>query len=235
MIPNAPPALLNPRRGSVERWQTRSRVRLILIVGLAATLALHLFDHAAFDYFLEPEFRAFGVNLPDWYHVFRQFGNMMTWVFIALAFWGADARRTGRVLARPAWSRAAYLTLASAGAGLVAEIGKVLVARERPISGASIEYQGYVHHWPLIDPLLGQTNLGFPSSHTAVAFGAAFAIARLLPGTFPAMLLLAMGCGWSRMLMGAHFLTDVAGGIVLAWAWVVWLPTPGSVPARARP
>lgn len=232
MITAAPPLLLNPRRGPIERWQARSRIMLILVAGGLVTLALHPFDRAAFGYFLKPELREFGVNLPDWYHVLRQFGNMMTWALVALAVWGVDARTAGRVLAPAAWHRAAYLAFASAGAGLVAEIGKVVVARERPISGASIDYQGYVHHWPLIDPILGQGNLGFPSSHTAVAFGAAFALARLLPGSFPVMILLAIGCAWTRLLMGAHFLTDVAGGIALAWAWVVWMPTAWTHPPR---
>ena len=104
---------------------------------------------------------------------------------------------------------------------------KLVVARERPISGGSIDYQGYVQHIPIIDPLLGQGNLGFPSSHTAVAFGAAFTLARIFPGSINVMIFMALGCAWTRMIMGAHFLTDVAGGIAVAWVWTLWLrPAP---------
>ncbi|MEO1585262.1 MAG: phosphatase PAP2 family protein [Planctomycetota bacterium] len=228
MLPVQTPKLLSPRTGPVADWQARARWHLIAALGMPALALLHILDEPAFHYFLRPVYKLRdlqppGFMLPDWYQVLRQAGNLELWIIIALIFWGVGARRVGRVFHPRAYRSAWLLFLGSAGAGILAELGKLIVARERPISGASIDYQGYVHHWPLIDPLLGQGNLGFPSSHAAVAFGAALTLARLIPGTLPVMLLLALGCAWTRMLMGAHFLTDVAGGALLAWIWVTWL------------
>lgn len=228
MLRAAPPKLLDARAGTIDAWQARARWHVIAAITMPVIALLHLFDEWAFYYFLEPVFRVKelqppGFFLPDWYQVLRQAGNLELWIVLSLMLWGVDAARVGRVLTPGAFRRGWLLLAGSAGAGIVAEFGKLVVARERPITGGSIDYQGYVHHWPLIDPLLGQGNLGFPSSHAAVAFGAALTLARLVPGTLPVMIFLALGCAWTRMLMGAHFLTDVAGGAALAWIWVTWL------------
>ena len=226
MIPAAPPMLLDPRRGSVLRWQTRARVRAITLGSILVVLLLHLVDRAAFFHFYLPRFREPGFFLPDWYQVLRQTGNMLTWLLVGLMLWGVDAARIGRALCFPALRRGWLLVLAAAGAGLIAELLKLVIARERPMISGGLEYQGHVYHWPIIEPLLGQGNLGFPSSHAAVAFGAAIALARLVPGTWPVMIFLALGCAWTRLLMGAHFLTDVVAGAAIAWAWVEWLRLP---------
>ncbi|MGP1273648.1 MAG: phosphatase PAP2 family protein [Phycisphaerales bacterium] len=226
MIQAAPPRLLDARAGSIDRWQTRARVRAITLGSILAVLLLHLVDRAAFFHFYLPTFRQPGFFLPDWYQVLRQIGNMLTWVLVALMLWGVDAHADGRAFTRAATTRGARLVVAAAGAGLIAELLKLLVARERPMIAGGLEYQGHVYHWPLVEPLLGQGNLGFPSSHAAVAFGAAIALARLVPGTWPVMVFLALGCAWTRLLMGAHFLTDVVAGAAIAWAWVEWLRLP---------
>lgn len=235
MIPAAPPRLLDSRAGSIHRWRTRAQVRAIVLGAIPIVALLHLFDRAAFDYFYRPRFREIGFFLPDWYQVLRQTGNMLTWLLVGLMIWGADAARLGNAFSRDALRRGWQMIIATAGAGIIAELFKLLVARERPMISGGLEYQGYVHHWPLIDPLLGQGNLGFPSSHTAVAFAGAFALARLVPGTWPVMIFLALGCAWTRLIMGAHFLTDVAGGIAVAWAWVVWMNLPLGAPEAASP
>lgn len=237
MIPPAPPKLLDARRGPIAAWQARAQWHLIAAIGMPILALLHIFDESAFDYFLQtlwrsPELQPPGFMLPDWYQVLRQAGNLELWILMSIMLWGVDAARLGRVLSPTAYRRGLMLLFGSTGAGILAEIGKLVVARERPIAGASIDYQGYIHHIPLLDPLFfGQGNLGFPSSHAAVAFGAAITLARLIPGTLPVMILLALGCAWTRMLMGAHFLTDVAGGAVLAWIWVTWLRPETRLPA----
>ena len=236
MLPAATPKLLDARRGPVAAWQARARWHVIAAFAMPAVALLHIFDEAAFHYFLRPvwklrELQPAGFMLPDWYQVLRQVGNLELWVILSLMLWGVDAARVHSVFTPAAFRRAWLLLAGSAGAGILAEFMKLIVARERPISGGSIDYQGYVHHIPLIDPLLGQGNLGFPSSHAAVAFGAAITLARLIPGTLPVMIFLALGCAWTRLLMGAHFLTDVAGGAALAWIWVTWLRPETRMPA----
>jgi membrane-associated phospholipid phosphatase len=101
---------------------------------------------------------------------------------------------------------------ASLGAGLFANVLKLLIARTRP------------HHFDLqadaLDsfagwfPMLGNTSWdqGFPSSHTATAAGLAIALACLYPRgrwLFPAVA--ALG-GLQRVLSESHFLSDVFWG-----------------------
>jgi undecaprenyl-diphosphatase len=55
----------------------------------------------------------------------------------------------------------------------------------------------------------------FPSGHTTAAFAAAVALAGAPFGIGPAVLLLAVGIGMSRVYLGAHYPLDVAAGVVL--------------------
>ena len=73
-----------------------------------------------------------------------------------------------------------------------------------------------------------ETAFGFPSSHAAIATGfyalwAVFAARAAFRGSAVAAALLgllAVGICWSRLALGAHYLTDVIGGILLAVALV---------------
>jgi undecaprenyl-diphosphatase len=55
----------------------------------------------------------------------------------------------------------------------------------------------------------------FPSGHTTAAFAAAVALAGAPFGIGPAVLLLALGIGMSRVYLGAHYPLDVGVGVVL--------------------
>jgi membrane-associated phospholipid phosphatase len=73
-----------------------------------------------------------------------------------------------------------------------------------------------------------EKDLSYPSGHavTAVVFFVGFAILawhaplpRPLASVFAALLLVcAVGIPWSRLALGAHYLTDVAGGLLLGTA-----------------
>lgn len=73
-----------------------------------------------------------------------------------------------------------------------------------------------------------ETAFGFPSSHAAIAMGfygllAAFAARSTFRYARPLALvlgLLTLGICWSRLALAAHYVTDVAGGILLAVAVV---------------
>lgn len=223
MLAVATPKLLDPRAGSITDWQTRARWRLIAALALPIIILLHAADGPAFQYFYKPHFRAPGFFLPDWYQLLRQTGSLTLWLLVGLAFWCVDARASGKPFTRGAVRRGAMLAASTTGAGILAEIGKIIAARERPMAGGTLDYQGYVHHLPIFGPLSGVGNLGMPSSHAAVALAAAFALSRLVPGSFTVMIFMALGCAWTRLLMGAHFLTDAAAGLAIAWLWVTWL------------
>ncbi|TVQ62039.1 MAG: phosphatase PAP2 family protein [Phycisphaerales bacterium] len=156
----------------------------------------------------------------DWYRVLRVSGSLWAWVVVALAFVLVDrARPPTRFGVRhpfEAYRRGAILLASAVAAGLIAELLKLIIGRERPIDGAV--YQGYVFK-PFLSALAGNGgNLGIPSSHTAVAFGAAAALARLHAPLRALVYTLAIGCALSRMVVGAHWLSDVYLGGVLGFA-----------------
>lgn len=103
---------------------------------------------------------------------------------------------------------AAQLLSQAANAGL-----KLLFARQRPV-----EWLGY-----------RETDLSFPSGHatTAVVFFTGLAVLAFAGLPRPAngiagvvLCLVAGGIAWSRLALGAHYLTDVIGGALLGTAWL---------------
>lgn len=80
---------------------------------------------------------------------------------------------------------------------------KNLVARTRP-------YEALQGLTLLIER---QSDLSFPSGHTAASFAAAMIICRELPRRYgTAALILAAGIGFSRLYLGVHYPSDVIGG-----------------------
>lgn len=189
----------------VPRWAIARGWWLAGVLGL---LAAALLDRAAYHALLvgkeiiEAEF---------WYQAGRGVGTLWFWIAAGL---GAGAVRRGSWRVRV---RTALLVFLGAGlAGLGAEVLKVLVGRERPLL-----HDGSTIFKPLMDLLVAQ-NLSFPSSHASVAFGGAFMALRLArargwrcaTGAW-VLMGLAAACGLSRTLTGAHFLSDVVGGMLL--------------------
>jgi len=155
----------------------------------------------------------------DWYTFLRNIGFLGTWVIAALAFLLTDrnARRAIPMLLAPLFS------------GAAAELLKLVFVRERPVSDSIIQPGGYHFRFPFSGFIDGH-NLGLPSSHTAVAFGGACMLACFFPKLRPLLVLLALGCGYSRMITGAHFASDVflgaLLGIVIAHLLASTLPKP---------
>ena len=172
----------------------------------------------------------------DWNRLLRVAGYVPTWLLVAFCLWLHDAWSTRRGH-RPALpedprplsvpDRAVLLVLGVAAAGLVAELGKVLVQRHRPVLDDAAP--AWVLQWAQSAPY--DASFAMPSSHAAVAFGAAFALGRLFPAVRWPVLALAIGCGLTRMLAGRHFATDILVAGVLAYLGValVW-----RVAARVR-
>lgn len=117
------------------------------------------------------------------------------------------------------WSRhlprlAIFLVATSMGGGLVNLALKVLVDRPRPV----------VDH-----PVLTAFGKSFPSGHSlgsTVVFGALLVVflpvvsRKVRSVTVGAVVLLVLAIGSSRMLLGVHFMSDVAGGYALGLAWL---------------
>lgn len=159
-----------------------------------------------------------------WYLILRHTGSFWTWVLIAGTVLGMDLvrARTPVPPKRAVFSRGLFLVLSAAASGLVAELLKLIIARERPATMQTLDngtemlvYQGH-HFRGLFAGFLDGSNLGLPSSHAATAAGGALALTLLFPRLGLVAVPLALGCGISRLLTGAHFASDVFAGFVLA-------------------
>jgi membrane-associated phospholipid phosphatase len=169
-----------------------------------ALLVAHLADAAAWEQLRDPR-----VNEREWGRLLRSAGYVPTWILGAAALALASARAGHGPAGR--W-RAGVLLLAPAIAGGLAELLKIVVRRQRPgADSAAYLFRPYdVDFW-------STRGLGMASSHTAVAFGAAAVLARCFPGTAPVWYLLAIGCAATRVLAGAHYLSDTVAAAALGW------------------
>jgi len=105
-------------------------------------------------------------------------------------------------------------------AGLLCEVMKLVIRRERPDVGAG---EWVFRSWS--DHPFSSAGLATPSSHTMVAFGAATMLARMYPQARWVGYVIACGCAATRVLSHGHFLSDVTFGALLGWAvgWGVWI------------
>ena len=149
----------------------------------------------------------------DWGRMLRNFGYLPFWLLaaIALALEDRDSREW--------WRRAALLAAAPTLAGIVGELLKILVRRQRPPDDGS----GYAFR-AFSDHPFSSRGIGFPSSHAVVAFGAAAMLSRLFPRARVVWYAAAVGCSISRLLAHAHYFSDVVAGAVIgiAAAALVW-------------
>lgn len=155
----------------------------------------------------------------DWGRLFRVMGFLPTWIAGSVALFLHDREHP---------RRAVLLTLSPAIAGLVAELLKLLIRRERPgLHDGAYVFRSFDDH-----PFSARA-LGLPSSHAIVAFGGAAIASYLFPRTWPVWWFLACGTALTRVLAGQHFLSDVVLAGVAAWFVVrfIWRRF-GAVPPR---
>lgn len=176
-----------------------------LLGAVLAIVAAHLLDGWAYAHLATPKFAN-----TDLGRLFRIEGFLPTWCFVGAALVLHDWPRR-IVEGTGAAFRRGLLVVGSAtlGGGL-AELTKILVRRQRPAAGAG-EY--LFRAWS--DRPFSTSGLGMASSHAGVAFGALAMLGLLFPRTRPVCYALAAACALSRVLAGAHFLSDVTAGAVL--------------------
>jgi len=108
---------------------------------------------------------------------------------------------------RPPLMAAGWQTLLAHGlAGLLTNVSKHLIGRPRP----RLVHSGGWLSMPSMEAGLDS----FPSGHTTASFAVATVLARRFPAGGVVFFAIAGFVGLSRVLRGAHFPTDVAGGIV---------------------
>jgi membrane-associated phospholipid phosphatase len=160
----------------------------------------------------------------DWGRMLRNFGYLPFWLLAALALALYDRDQS----AWSWWKRGALLAGAPTAAGIVGELLKILVRRMRPPDvGHAYDFR------PFSDHPFSSRGFGFPSSHAVVAFAAAAILSAMFPRAKWVWYAAAVGCGVSRLLAHAHYLSDVvaAAAIGIGVAALLWRFAP--LPSQA--
>lgn len=187
------------------------RAGVALAITLAFLVVPALADTWTYQHVWNPK-----VYEQDWGRLLRVMGFWPTWLAVALAVWLVQREHDAARAKRSFW----LLAGSPAVAGLLAEVMKLVIRRERPDSGAG---EWVFRDWS--DHPFSTSGLATPSSHTMVAFGAATMLARVFPRARWVFYVLAWGCGVTRVLAHAHFVSDVTFGALLGWAvaWGMWI------------
>jgi membrane-associated phospholipid phosphatase len=191
---------------------TRVSQVFIALVALAAATAL---DGLAYEHIVLKN-----VYETDWGRLLRIIGFLPTWAIVAVALMQASAppQNAAAQPPSPRWRGALPLISATLG-GLVAEVLKILLRRERP----SAHGGAYVFRdWS--ERTFSSGGLALPSSHVLVAFAGAAMLARMQPRLAWLAFGLAAGCALTRIMARAHFLSDVVLAALLGWlvAELLW-------------
>lgn len=176
-----------------------------LVVAVVVFLGASAIDPWVFHHIQKPN-----VYDQDWGRALRSVGYWPLWMLLSLAMWLVDRKRGQGP------KRAALLAGAVTVAGIIGEILKLLIRRERPgtLNGV-YAFRAFSHH------PFSSRNFGMPSSHAVIAFSGAAAMSILFPEATAVWYALAIGCGVTRILAGAHFLSDVVAGAAVGIGVVV--------------
>jgi len=141
--------------------------------------------------------------LRECFELVEPFGNGLGVIVIVAAVAMLDPFRRAAV---------PRIMAASLGAGLTADIVKLMIARTRP---CQFTFQGDVWDtfggfFPLISA--GSGGQSFPSAHTATAVGLAVVLSRLYPRGRGLFVVLAVLVACQRVQGGAHYLSDTLVG-----------------------
>ncbi|MCB9846042.1 MAG: phosphatase PAP2 family protein [Phycisphaeraceae bacterium] len=151
------------------------------------------------------------IEISGWYQTLRQAGYVPAWVAIALAidFAGLRRQKWGWRPSAPPVTLGVVVSILIAGAAV--EVLKPAIGRLRPEASGG-EYV-FAPLWT--NPAL--TSYSTPSSHAAIAFAGAFALARTFPGAAWLLIGIAVGCGVTRLIAGAHYLSDIVLAALVGW------------------
>jgi len=136
---------------------------------------------------------------------------------------GVSAYVVARLLRNARWQRIVLCAMiASTLAGMTINLSRLTTGRTRPRAAAEQGWYGPRHDakW-----LIGEADFNsFPSGHTATAFGFAGVFLFAAPSCGIPLMVAAASIAASRILLGAHHLSDVVTAMLVATliAWLVW-------------
>jgi membrane-associated phospholipid phosphatase len=191
----------------------------VLLVWIAAISGL---DRALLETLAWPEKHP----RSDLLMLLRVWGSLWTWLLIALAI-GLQKRQTPPRCTPIPRVTGLRLLVTPLLAGALAELLKLLVRRQRPSDLESYLFRSWSEQpW-------STKGLGMPSSHTAVAFAGSMTLALLYPRLAIPSLVLAIGCGYTRVASGAHFPSDVLAGAAVGVVTALVLGSTNWLAARS--
>lgn len=192
---------LDPNRTPADR--ARRAWAAYAGLGVVAVIGAWLGDEWVYAHLTLPD-----VYEHDWGRLFRLAGYLPVWIVVAAGM--ACARVRFRGWRGVVFAPEGRVLLAATLGGTLAEPLKLLIRGDRPRAGLGLHhyYTWTAHPW-------STGGLGMPSSHTLVAFSAAAMLARCFPRGGVLWFALATGCGVTRVLSGAHFLSDVVAAALL--------------------
>jgi membrane-associated phospholipid phosphatase len=210
---------VHARRYGVRLWHRDPRTVTLsaLVVGFAA--AVFAFAHLTEDYLTGDPIVRWDVRFAAWLH--EHASHPLVRVFDVITLAGNSVvlfvvvAAIGIVLLRRAHpNEAAVIAFAFGGSAIVNALLKLLFHRARP-------EVAFVH----LD------TYSFPSGHAAVSSATFTTIAFLLGRRYRSLrarLLISLGTlvaillvGFSRLYLGAHYLSDVLAGISFGFAWAM--------------
>jgi membrane-associated phospholipid phosphatase len=136
------------------------------------------------------------------WRVMRDLGEPVMTFILMFVVWGYDRRR---------WKAAVMLLGATILSGLVGWLLRASAGRFRPINldGANI--------WEFWRGFTTSRDLSWPSGHATLAFATAAALSYLSPRGRKIFIVIAVFCALSRVVMMAHFYSDVILGGAIGW------------------
>jgi membrane-associated phospholipid phosphatase len=152
-------------------------------------------------------------------------GKSLVWLLLSaglFVFWTWRANRTERGTPmhwqhrRRSWA-AAFLFAVIALSGILTNLIKLIVGRSRPHEFLADGFYEF-SPWHLDADLRS-----FPSGHTTTVFALAFGIAMIRPAWRVPAFALAIVISATRIIINAHYLSDVIGGMVVALVTAICL------------
>jgi lipid A 4'-phosphatase len=209
----------------LARWTVRLRPPRRVALPALGLLVLLLLSIAFVDRPLARFFHESDPGFRDVFQFITQFGlakgyliiTALLFVALRLAALGAERARAYALILLNA-RRALFLLLVLLSSGLIADIVKVIAGRARPkllfADGVYGFTWGAAHadYW------------SFPSGHASNIVALAVALFLLWPRGAPLYAAAALLVAASRVIIGAHYLSDVLAGAVIgaSVAWLVW-------------
>jgi lipid A 4'-phosphatase len=203
------------------RWRPPASIALPALALLLLVLASIAFVDRPTAWFFHDSNR----SLRDAFQFITQFGLSKGYLIIAavlclclrLAAWRARGARIAAALLQNAY-RALFLFLAVAVSGLVTDLVKIVIGRARPKLLFTDGLHGFT--W-------GATQAdywSFPSGHATTIAALAVGLTLLWPRGVALYAALALLVGASRIIIGAHYVSDVLMGLAIggATAWAIW-------------